>query len=63
MLRALVQSIARWCGVTVIRRQHGALPCERQATPADRLALSHKLTDLGYEIATDGPDTTAWLQS
>ena len=32
------------------------------ATPEDRHAFYRKLTDLGYEIATDGPDTTAWLQ-
>jgi FkbM family methyltransferase len=30
---------------------------------ADRLAFYRELADLGYEIATDGPDTTAWLQS
>lgn len=29
----------------------------------DRLAFYRELTDLGYEIATDGPDTTAWLKT
>lgn len=30
---------------------------------ADRLAFYRELTGLGYEIATDGPDTTAWLKT
>ena len=30
-------------------------------TADDRLTFYRELTDLGYEIATDGPDTTAWL--
>lgn len=33
------------------------------STPADRLAFYGDLLELGYEIVTDGPDTTAWLQS
>jgi len=31
-------------------------------TPEDRYAFYRELEQLGYEIATDGPDTTAWLQ-
>lgn len=31
------------------------------ATAEDRHAFYRELTDLGYELATGGPDTTAWL--
>ena len=31
--------------------------------PADRLAFYSEMIALGYEIATDGPDTTAWLHA
>jgi FkbM family methyltransferase len=31
------------------------------ATVEDRHAFYQELTDIGYELATDGPDTTAWL--
>jgi FkbM family methyltransferase len=31
------------------------------ASPADRLAFYGQLIAFGYEIATDGPDTVAWL--
>lgn len=30
---------------------------------SDRLAFYHELISLGYELATDGPDTTAWLRA
>lgn len=33
------------------------------ATREDRLAFVGELLDLGYELATDGPDTTAWLKA
>jgi len=32
------------------------------ASPADRLAFYGELISLGYEIASDGPDTIAWLR-
>ena len=31
------------------------------ATPAERLEFCGKLLALGYELSTEGPDTTAWL--
>lgn len=33
------------------------------ANDDDRFALYRELAALGYEIATDGPDTTAWLKA
>jgi FkbM family methyltransferase len=29
----------------------------------ERIAFYHELIDLGYELATDGPDTTAWRKT
>ncbi len=39
----------------IIHFEHACTP------PADRLAFYGELLALGYEIATDGSDTTAWL--
>lgn len=33
------------------------------ANEDDRFAFYRELTALGYELATDGPDTTAWLKT
>ena len=33
------------------------------ANADDRILFYRELIDLGYELATDGPDTTAWLKS
>ena len=30
---------------------------------AERIEFYRELLELGYELATDGPDTTAWLKA
>jgi FkbM family methyltransferase len=45
--------LARW-RPKVIQFEHGC------ATPEDRLRFYGELLALGYEIASDGPDTVAW---
>lgn len=41
----------------IIHFEHAWVPLD------DRLAFYRELIGLGYEIATDGPDTSAWLKS
>jgi FkbM family methyltransferase len=54
LLRAAGLAQRRPC---MIHFEHACVPAN------ERLAFYRELIDLGYELATDEPDTTAWLKS